>query len=241
MATRQPMPCTHCTSFDWLCHGSPHLKNPPGMRTTMGAANRLAVRQRIVPQSLSCSAAGSAYLRNWISGTGKSPAAAIPTARPMIPSSDKLVSNTRAAPNFSCKPMVAACTPPLRPTSSPNTTMRGFTASSCSRVRRTAVTRLIRGPWTCARSEPAGGRAPSAHRPPCVWMSIAPSAVDSVNTYRLTRAGSGTLKRSTRSRASATAARARRHLRIPLLGREHLAERSARGACAKGRAPARPQ
>ena len=62
----------------------------------MGAANRFAVRQRIVPQSLSCSAAGSAYLRNWISGTGMSPAAAMPTARPMMPSSDRLVSNTRA-------------------------------------------------------------------------------------------------------------------------------------------------
>ncbi len=93
-------PCSHCTSFDWLCQGSPHLKKPPGMRTTMGAANRLAVRQRIVPQSLSCSAAGSAYLRNWISGTGISPAAAMPTARPMMPSSDRLVSNTRATPNL---------------------------------------------------------------------------------------------------------------------------------------------
>ena len=53
------------------------------MRTTIGAANLLPVRQRSVPQSLSCSTAGSAYLRNWISGTGRRPAIAIPTARPL--------------------------------------------------------------------------------------------------------------------------------------------------------------
>ena len=49
------------------------MKKPIGMRTTIGAAKRLFVRQRIVPQLLSCSAAGSAYLRNWISATGTSP------------------------------------------------------------------------------------------------------------------------------------------------------------------------
>ena len=43
------------------------------MRSTIGAAKRLLVRQRIVPQSLICSSAGSAYLRNWISGTGIRP------------------------------------------------------------------------------------------------------------------------------------------------------------------------
>src|SRR6185437_8878189 len=112
-ATRQPTPCTHTTSLVWLCQGSPHLKNPPGMRTTIGDANRLYVRQRIEPQSLSCSAAGSAYLRNWISATGTRPASDIPTARPMIPSSERLVSNTRSRPYFSCRPSVAPCTPPF--------------------------------------------------------------------------------------------------------------------------------
>src|SRR5579872_7055654 len=94
-ATCQPTPCTQATSLVWLCQGSPHLKKPPGMRTTMGAAKRLRVRQRSVPQSLSCSAAGSAYLRNWISATGRRPASAMPTARPTMPSSDRLVSKTR--------------------------------------------------------------------------------------------------------------------------------------------------
>jgi hypothetical protein len=46
------------------------LPKPPGIRTTIGAANRLAVRHRIVPVLLSCSVAGSAYFRNWISATG---------------------------------------------------------------------------------------------------------------------------------------------------------------------------
>src|SRR5205814_7735085 len=50
-ATCQPTPCTHATSLVWLCQGSPHLKNPPGMRTTIGAAKRLCVRQRSVPRS----------------------------------------------------------------------------------------------------------------------------------------------------------------------------------------------
>ena len=54
-ATFQPGECTNCTSLVWLCQGSPHLKKPMGMRTTMGAAKRLLVRQRMVPQSLSCS------------------------------------------------------------------------------------------------------------------------------------------------------------------------------------------
>ena len=40
--------------------------------------------------------------------TGISPASAIPTARPTIPSSLSEVSNTRSTPNFSCRPNVTA-------------------------------------------------------------------------------------------------------------------------------------
>src|SRR5206468_2179896 len=90
-ATFHPGLCTNSTSLVIECHGSPHLKKPPGTRRTIGAAKRLWVRQRIVPQSWICSVAGSAYLRNWISGTGISPASAIPTARPTLPSSLRLV------------------------------------------------------------------------------------------------------------------------------------------------------
>ena len=73
------------------------------MRTTIGAAKRLLVRQRIVPQSLSCSRAGSAYLRNWISGTGISPASAMPTARPIMPSSDRTGVEHAGIAELSCK------------------------------------------------------------------------------------------------------------------------------------------
>ena len=156
MASCQPMECSHFTSLAWLCQGSPTLKKPPGIRTTIGAAKRLAVRQRIVPVSFNCSSAGSAYLRNWISGTGINPAAAMPTARPIMPSSDRLVSNTRPLPWVSCKPSVAAWTPPLGPTSSPNTTSFGLLASSVSSVRRMAVSILIRSFSVCTRFVPVG-------------------------------------------------------------------------------------
>ena len=74
MQTCHPVACTQSTSPQTLCHGSPHFgAYPPGIRTTMGAAKRLCVRHRIVPQLLSCSVAGSAYLRNWISATGRRP------------------------------------------------------------------------------------------------------------------------------------------------------------------------
>ena len=104
------------------------------------------------------------------------PGAAMPTARPMMPSSERLVSNTRPTPNFSCNPRVAACTPPLRPTSSPKMSMRGFTASSCSSVRRTAVTRLMRGPCGLA-SDVARRRndCPRSGLPPCCCSSNEPS------------------------------------------------------------------
>ena len=113
------------------------------------------------------------------------PAAAMPTARPMMPSSDRLVSNTRASPKRSCNPSVAPCTPPLRPTSSPKITTRGLVASSCSSTRRTAVMRLMRGPSVSATSVLAGKRWPSGRRPPCACNSIVPSALCSLNTWRL--------------------------------------------------------
>src|SRR5438270_11629416 len=78
--TCQPIAWAQVTSLETLCHGSPHVLKPPGIRTTIGAANLLAVRQRMVPQSFNCSVAVSAYLRNWISATGRQPAKAKPTA-----------------------------------------------------------------------------------------------------------------------------------------------------------------
>ena len=95
-----------------------------------------------------------------------SPASAIPTARPMMPSSESDVSNTRALPKLSWRPRVAACTPPLGPTSSPNSSIRGLPRSSASRVRRIAVSMLMRGPSGAGTSLAGGGRYPDAARPP---------------------------------------------------------------------------
>ena len=176
------------TSLHWLCQGSPHLEKPPGMRTTIGAAKRLAVRQRIVPQSFSCSAAGSAYLRNWISGTGMRPASAMPTARPMMPSSDRLVSNTRSSPNCSCRPERRGVHAALAADVFAEHQHARVDRSSCSSVRRIAVSMLMRAP---SGSRLALPREPASRRPrawpPCGCSSRLPSARPSrVNTWRAT-------------------------------------------------------
>ena len=48
---------------------------------------------------------------NWISPTGLSPCAAIPTQSPLIRVSDSGVSKTRSTPKRCCKPAVARKTP----------------------------------------------------------------------------------------------------------------------------------
>ena len=198
------------------------------MRSTIGAAKRLAVRQRIVPQSLICSVAGSAYLRNWISGTGISPASAMPTARPMMPSSLSEVSNTRSWPYLSCSPSVTAWTPPLGPTSSPNTSIFGLASSSWSSTRRIAVTMLIRWPSGAAIVASCRRGSGPRRRRPC-------SASPSKKTWRVTSAGNDT------PRASASRAR-----RLDVLRRPTLRSGPSRGrrrtpsAWAADRAPIRP-
>src|SRR5256886_4238500 len=74
---------------------------------------------------------------NWISPTGRSPCAAMPTQSPLINSSASGVSITRSAPKRCCSPAVARKTPPLMPTSSPSTS----TLPSSSMARASA--RLI--------------------------------------------------------------------------------------------------
>src|SRR5205085_785443 len=170
-----------------------------------GAAKRLRVRQRSVPQSFSCSAAESAYLRNWISATGSNPASAMPTARPTMPSSERLVSNTRGAPYLSCSPRVAPCTPPLGPTSSPKTSMRGFSASSTSRVRRIAVSMLMRGPDGRAVRLAGAVTWPSGASPPCSWSARVPSGF-SKKTCCVSEPGSGGGRASAPSTARSTPA-----------------------------------
>src|SRR6516164_6797245 len=71
---------------------------------------------------------------NWISPTGFSPCAAIPTHAPLMSSSASGVSITRSGPNRVCNPAVARNTPPLMPTSSPST----ITSRSSSMARASA-------------------------------------------------------------------------------------------------------
>ena len=154
------------------CHGSPHLKKPPGTRSTIGAAKRLWVRQRIVPQSWICSVAGSAYLRNWISGTGISPASAMPTARPTMPFLvERGVEHPRR--RHIC-PAGRASPHGRRPWARhPRRTPApcGLAASSWSSTRRIAVTMLIRWPSAAARRWCRRATARRRRRPRCISPS----------------------------------------------------------------------
>src|SRR5215469_2057336 len=80
---------------------------------------------------------------NWISPTGLSPCAAMPTQSPAISASDSGVSKTRSVPKRRCRPAVARNTPPLTPTSSPKTTTSGSSArprASAKLIASTSVT-----------------------------------------------------------------------------------------------------
>src|SRR6267378_3181266 len=81
---------------------------------------------------------------NWISGTGRIPYRAIPIAVPMIPPSDRGVSNTRSG-NSSMRPSVQRNTPPFLPTSSPRITTRSSRRISSRRALFTACTIVITG------------------------------------------------------------------------------------------------
>src|SRR6266508_2131494 len=82
---------------------------------------------------------------NWISPTGRSPCAAIPTHSPLINSSESGVSTTRSGPNRCCSPTVARKTPPLTPTSSPSTTTLASSCMTRASARLTASTNVASG------------------------------------------------------------------------------------------------
>src|SRR5947207_4738303 len=82
---------------------------------------------------------------NWISPTGLSPCAAMPTQSPPIKVSDSGVSKTRSAPKRCCKPAVARNTPPLTPTSSPKTTTSGSSTSARASAKLIASTSVTSG------------------------------------------------------------------------------------------------
>src|ERR1700751_704778 len=79
---------------------------------------------------------------NWISPTGFSPCAAMPTQSPLIRSSASGVSSTRSDPKRFCKPAVARKTPPSTPTSSPSTTTLGSSSIARPSARLTASTNV---------------------------------------------------------------------------------------------------
>src|SRR5581483_7006255 len=79
---------------------------------------------------------------NWISATGFSPCAAMPTLTPAISASASGVSSTRPAPKRFCSSTVARNTPPFAPTSSPSTTTSASRAISCASAMLIACTML---------------------------------------------------------------------------------------------------
>src|SRR5215467_23018 len=82
---------------------------------------------------------------NWISPTGLSPCAAMPTQSPLIRSSASGVSITRSAPKRCCSPTVARKTPPLTPTSSPSTTTLASSSIARANARLMASTSVSSG------------------------------------------------------------------------------------------------
>src|SRR6266481_278840 len=91
---------------------------------------------------------------NWISPTGLSPCAAMPTHNPLIKSSASGVSITRAAPNRCCSPTVARKTPPLTPTSSPSTTTLASSSMARANARLIASTSVSSGIRASAELRP---------------------------------------------------------------------------------------
>src|SRR6266542_3317692 len=82
---------------------------------------------------------------NWISPTGRSPCAAMPTHSQRINSSASGVSITRSEPKRCCRPAVARKTPPLTPTSSPSTTTLRSSSMARASARVTASTNVTSG------------------------------------------------------------------------------------------------
>src|SRR5437868_2947669 len=94
---------------------------------------------------------------NWISPTGLSPCAAMPTQSPLIKSSASGVSITRSALKRCCRPTVARKTPPLTPTSSPRTTMLASSSMARASARLMASTRVSSGIAVSAELRPLAG------------------------------------------------------------------------------------
>src|SRR5713226_3495388 len=114
---------------------------PCGVRRTIGQLSRPCVRRRS-REAWFTNWSMQGYMKpmNWISPTGLSPCAAMPTQTPLIKSSDSGMSITRSGPKRCCSPTVARNTPPFTPTSSPSTITFGSSCIARASARLTAST-----------------------------------------------------------------------------------------------------
>src|SRR5260370_23946438 len=116
------------------------------MRRTMGKLSRPWVRlRRREAWFINWSMQGYMKPMNWISPTGLSPCAAMPTQTPLIKSSDSGMSITRSGPKRCCRETVARNTPPFTPTSSPSTITLGSSCIARASARLTASTSVDSG------------------------------------------------------------------------------------------------
>src|SRR5229473_6247497 len=119
---------------------------PCGVRRTIGQLSRPCVRRRSREAWFTnWSMQGYRKPMNWISPTGLSPCAAMPTQTPLIKSSDSGISITRSGPKRCCRETVARNTPPFTPTSSPSTITFGSSSIARASARLTASTSVDSG------------------------------------------------------------------------------------------------
>src|SRR5690606_34272331 len=85
------------------------------------------------------------------------PPSARPIPKPTMPASASGVSNTRPSPKRACRPSVARNTPPITPTSWPNTSTRSSRPNATASASLTACTMVM--PW---RASATGARASAA-------------------------------------------------------------------------------
>src|SRR5258707_5769039 len=138
---------------------------PCGMRRTIGQLSRPCVRVRS-REAWFTSWSMQGYMKpmNWISPTGLSPCAAMPTQTPLIKSSDSGMSITRSGPKRCCRETVARNTPAVTPTSSPSPITLGSSCIARASARLTASTSVDSGMGAPLQLVALGGVGPGKFR-----------------------------------------------------------------------------
>src|SRR5258708_23755347 len=135
------------------------------MRRPIGERSRPCVRVRSLEAGFtSWSMQGYMKPMNWISPTGLSPCAAMPTQTALIKSSDSGMSITRSGPKRCCRETVARNTPPFTPTSSPSTITLGSSCIARASARLTASTSVDSGMGAPIQLVALGGVGPGKFR-----------------------------------------------------------------------------